>query len=182
MSGHKTFSYSVHPLPVFVCNCLPWRHGSARALPHYRFALPKKGCLRTLLWKQCSYLIHKSTSYSHIDPFLRYMWSNGGPSESSWFGWTPPGRLLGLHTCPNLALFCCQALSPGLHFLTFFVCQFWDLGKKRYCPPFLFPFVTCPLCPLSPPSLSHHHFFVSPILTPTNLSSAPEPILYCCLV
>jgi hypothetical protein len=73
-----------NPLRV---RCRPW-HGSARALPHYRFALPKKSSLRRLLWKQCSYMIGKSTSCVHIEPFLRYLWFEGRLLESSWLGRT----------------------------------------------------------------------------------------------
>ncbi len=79
-------SLKVTKLPPRDKECLSW-HGSARALPHYRFALPKKSCLRRLLWKQCSYIIHKSAFNVHIDPFLRYMWFEGRPSKSSWLGW-----------------------------------------------------------------------------------------------
>ena len=46
-------------------------------LPHYRFALPKKSCLRRLLWKQCSYILHKSTSRVHIEQTLS--WGTCGP-------------------------------------------------------------------------------------------------------
>ncbi len=40
-------------------------------------------CLRTLLWRQGSYMRQKLSSYSHIKPFLRYLWSKGRLSEPS---------------------------------------------------------------------------------------------------
>ncbi len=79
-------------LPVILMGAY---HCSARALPHYRFALPKKSsCLRTLLWKKCCYVyvIQKLTSSWYVEPFPRYMWSKGRYSEPSWFGWAVNSR------------------------------------------------------------------------------------------
>ncbi len=68
-SANSQVSYDAFPDPGTVLVVPGHGTSSARALPHYRFALPKKRCLRTLLWKQCYYyIIHKSTSCVHIDP------------------------------------------------------------------------------------------------------------------
>jgi hypothetical protein len=40
-------------------------------------------CLCTLLWRLGSYKSPKLSSYSHIKPFLRYLWSKGRLSEPS---------------------------------------------------------------------------------------------------
>ena len=42
-------------------------HGSARALPHYRFALPKKSCLRTLILVETMFLYN-----SQVDLWCPY--------------------------------------------------------------------------------------------------------------
>ena len=48
--------------------------------------------LRTLLWRQGSYMRPKVSSYRHIEPFLRYLWFKGQPSGSTGKGQTvdPP--------------------------------------------------------------------------------------------
>ena len=48
--------------------------------------------MRTLLWRQGSYMRLKMSSYRHIEPFLRYLWSKGQPSDSTGKGQTvdPP--------------------------------------------------------------------------------------------
>ena len=40
-------------------------------------------CLCQLLWRLGSYITPKLSSYSHIKPFLRYLWSKGRLSEPS---------------------------------------------------------------------------------------------------
>ena len=49
-------------------------------------------CLCTLLWRQGSYMSWKLSSYNHVKPFLRYLWSKGQPSDSTGKGQTvdPP--------------------------------------------------------------------------------------------
>ena len=151
-----------------MCPCLPW-HGSARALPHYRFALPKKSCLRKLLWKQCSYIIHKSTSCVRIDPFLRYMWFEGRPSESSWLGWAVDFRegsrdQKSFFFFHRLFLFFCLPSCPPL------CTTFTSVSPLcSTCPPCT-PVFNC-VCPISPPTLLHLPCACSALSSPLNLFS-----------
>jgi hypothetical protein len=131
---------------------------------HYRtIVLPyrKTICLRTLLWKQCSYILHKSTSCAHIDSFLRHMWSEGRSSESSWLGWAvdfcegsrdQKSFLLFFHrlflffclpSCPPLSSFCttftsvsplCSTCPPCTSVFNC-VCAPYPLHHPRPCPP-----------------------------------------------
>jgi hypothetical protein len=150
--------------------CLSW-HGSARALPHYRFAIPKKSCLRRLLWKQCSYIIHKSTSCVHIDPFLRYMWSEGRPSESSWLGWEvdfsegsrDQKSFLSFFPTGYICFFCLPSSPP----LSSFCTTFTSVSPLcSTCPPCT-PVFNC-VCAISPTTLLHHPRPCRPVGTLKN--------------
>jgi len=150
-----------------LAKCLPW-HGSARALPHYRLVVLKKSCLRTLLWKQCSYIFHKSTSCDHIEPFLRYMWFKGRFSESSWLGWTVDFREWSrgqfFFIFFSTGFFCFFVFLPLHHFFPF-ARPFTSISPLcSTCPPCIRVF-HC-VCPIFPPTFLHHARPCPPVVTP----------------
>ena len=121
------------------------------------------------MWKQCSYIIHKSTSCVRIDPFLRYMWFEGRPSESSWLGWAVDFRegsrdQKSFFFFHRLFLFFCLPSCPPL------CTTFTSVSPLcSTCPPCT-PVFNC-VCPISPPTLLHLPCACSALSSPLNLIS-----------
>jgi hypothetical protein len=79
--------------------------------------------LRTLLWRQGSYMRPKVSSYRHIEPFLRYLWFKGQPSGSTGKG---------------------QTVDPPVDHLDRFFLFFFN---PCFCRIFLFSVISCSLLP-----------------------------------
>ena len=110
-------------------------------------------CLCTLLWRLGSYKSPKLSSYSHIKPFLRYLWSKGRLSEPSGKGLSvdPPTDhrnhfflfFFNPFFLPDLSFFFISCfLLPSLHSLSLLFYTTPTHQILETCPPYA-PLPSC---------------------------------------
>ena len=88
--------------------------------------------LRTLLWRQGSYMRQMMPSYRHMEPFLRYLWSKGQLSDSTGKGQTvdlPEDHL------DRFFFFFPTPLFAGFLFCFFTICLHLTLSPARSTQP-----------------------------------------------
>ena len=143
-------------------------------------------CLCTLLWRLGSYKSPKLSSYSHIKPFLRYLWSKGRLSEPSGKGLSvdPPTDhrnhfflfFFNPFFLPDLSFFFISCfLLPSLHSLSLLFYTTPTHQILETCPPYA-PLPSCTsvllvarcLPPRNPSLQSNKPFFFLPLGTPTD--------------
>ena len=138
--------------------------------------------LRTLLWRQGSYMSWKLSSYNHVKPFLRYLWSKGRLSEPSGKGHSVDPRTD--HPDQKSFFFLNPFFLPfvfffvTLHFafsVTFTSLSFLRVPRYLHSPNFR------DVSPISPPTFLHLlclHFWIPPL---PNLATNPWHLSLCLL-